>query len=604
MKDENKAVDRDSLKGSETPSQEPRNSPRKSSETSSLNIQHSFRRDGPDTMHKKKTLMLSVPQRLEGLAVVVLAIAALMCLGMSAHTLFQFPVPDTYRWYGDETQTWMLLGWKNLLLHGRLIIPFALESRLQYPPGLLLGSSWFTALWYGLPQLLAPPSVDPVTTGRTVSFCFAIATLAIIGLAGYRLKLSASITTFAMVLLVATRAFTFASHSARYDMITGFSVTAFIAFFAVLLDSNSSDDSQEHRLQCSPRFAFWLGLVALLAWLTISPHTGALLFLPTMFIAWYFGAFRTVRNAIALVAGMAIAFAALAVVYLAANHHLVLTGIVSGDNQANSYLQHLPILRLFSWSAERHQLGAKLYYLWHEAPAFSIALPLIALSEVGLLLRRNPHRPTLFLTICLGWVLLSGAILQSTLPYYASYFLPLAALTLAAHAHEWTKEAWLHPLIAVASIAVTVEIFAFWLPELGNAGRMGKRIDDANIAAVQAAIEQASRNWEPGAEHPLILAQGPAIHELLRDTTIRIMSEAFLFFPLRPESPDSVIARADVNYILDYDKPMTPEYERAVRKWKPVFSRSGPLLDRTLNYFHDTASELDTLTLYQVDSLP
>jgi hypothetical protein len=69
------------------------------------------------------------------------------------------------------------------------------------------------------------------------------------------------------------------------------------------------------------------------------------------------------------------------------------------------------------------------------------------------------------------------------------------------------------------------------------------------------------------------------------------------------ESTDSAIARADVNYIIDYHKPMTPEYDRAIRKWKPIFSRTGPLLDRTLNYFHDTTSELDTLTMYQVDSL-
>ncbi|HET6401620.1 MAG TPA: hypothetical protein VFH95_09500 [Candidatus Kapabacteria bacterium] len=558
-------------------------------------------------MRKKRTLMLSVPQRLEGLAVVVLAIAALVFLGMSARTLYQFPVPDSYRWYGDET--WLMLAWKNLIAHGRMVVPIALESTLQQSPGLLLGSSWFTALWYGVPQLLFPPHFDPVTIGRTVSFCFGLAMLFIIGRAGYRLKLSASITTLSIVLLVATPAFTLASHSARYDMITGVAVLGFIEFFAVRIGDRFLD-----RPRRGTRFAAWLGFAALLICLTISPHVGALVLLPTLFLAWYFGAFRTIGNAISFVAGAAVAFAALSAIYILANHHLALAGIAAGDNQERAYLQHVPILRLFSWSAERHQLGAKLYYLWHEAPAFTIVLPFIALSEIILLFRKRQHAATLFLTICLGCVLLSGALLQSTLPYYVSYFLPLAALVFAAHAREWANGVWLRPAIAIVSLVMAVEIFAFWLPELSHAGKMGKRIDDANTAAVQAAIEQASLKWEPGTDHPLILAQAPAIHELLRDTNVRVMSEAFLFFPLHPfplhrpnalpiQSPDSVIARADVNYILDYNKPMTPEYELAVHKWKPIFSRAGPLLDRTLNYFHDTASELDTMTMYQVDSL-
>ncbi|HEY3874178.1 MAG TPA: hypothetical protein VGM92_01770, partial [Candidatus Kapabacteria bacterium] len=130
------------------------------------------------------------------------------------------------------------------------------------------------------------------------------------------------------------------------------------------------------------------------------------------------------------------------------------------------------------------------------------------------------------------------------------------------------------------------------------------RINHANEAAVEAAIEQASRSWDPKAPKPMILAQGPAVHELLRDSSLHLMCESFLFFPVPgvPQTTDSIIARARVKYIIDYNKPMTAEYELAVRRGTPIFSRSGPLLDRTVDYFHDTASELDTLTMYKVDS--
>ncbi len=557
--------------------------------------------EGASTLRKKKSLTLSVPLRLEALVAVVLAMAVLVFLAMSAHTLYRFPVPDSYRWYGDET--WMLLAWKSLLAHGSMTVPIALESTLTKAPGLLLGSSWFTALWYGLPQLLAPSRVDPVSIGRTVTFVFAIFTLLGIGLAGYRLRFSASITTLSMALLATTHAFTFASHSVRYDIITGFAVAAFIAFFAV----RAYDDSSNRRR--GPGFAFWLGFASLLVGLTVSPHAGTLLFLSTIFMAWYFGAFRNIWNVLSLLAGVVIAFGVLAAAYLAANHHLAVMGIGAGANQASDYFGHLPLL---SWSAERQQLATKLYYLWHEAPAFAIALPLIALSEIALLARKQKHTGARFLTSCLVLVLVSAAFFESALPYSLSYYLPLAALTLAAHAREWAKGLWLRPLIAIVSLTVVAEIFVTWLPELNNAGRLGDRIDQANTATIQAAIEEAGREWELGApnpqwgnDHPLFLAQAPAVHELLRDTTLRVMSESFLFFPLRRvsdpalESPDTLMARAGVNYVMVYNKLTMPEYEAALQRWKPIFSRSGPLLDRAVDYFHDTTSELDTLMLYQ-----
>ncbi len=556
-----------------------------------------------DDMHKKRTLVLSVPTRLEGLAAVLLALAALVFLGMSAHALYQFPTPDSYRWYGDETIAWMLLGWKHMIAHGQLTVPIALGSTLIHPPGLLLGSPWLTAFVYGLPEILMPPQFDPVSIGRTVSFIVALATIVLIGWAGFRLKWTASITILVIALLAALRAFTFASHSARYDIITGFAVLAFVIFFAIRVGERFWE-----RPRRDANFAFWFGLTWVLLAITVSPHADALLLLPAILVAWYFGLLDKIRNVLSLFAGAIIGIALLAILYLAINHHLDLMGIAAGGNRAGGYLQHLPVMKLFSWPAQRHQLGVKLFYLWREAPPFTIILPLIAASEFLLLLRRQCHPVTLFLTICLACVLAGAAFLQSALPYYLSHFLPLAAATFGAHLHEWTRDEapssmWLRPIVAILSLVIIAEIFGLWLPELSNAGRMGKRLDEANTAAVEAAMEFASRTWPPGTGHPVVLAQAPAVHELLRDTSLRVMSEAFLFFPLHPGAPvDSVIREQHVNYILDYNKPITAEYDRVVHSEQPVFQRVGQLLDRTVDYFHDTASELDTLTMYEVDT--
>ncbi|HEY3874975.1 MAG TPA: hypothetical protein VGM92_05835, partial [Candidatus Kapabacteria bacterium] len=238
-------------------------------------------------LRKRKTLTISRTRQLEGLAIVVLSIVTLIFLAMSGHTLYDFPVPDSYRWYGDETQTWMLLGWKNLLLHGKMIVPVALESTLTQSPGLFLGSSWFTAIWYGVPLILAPTHVDPVTVGRTVSFVIGLITLGTMAYTGYKLGVFSSILALAIALIVTTRAFTFASHSARYDIITTFAVLAFISFFALRVAHGNGSTRRQ-----GTRFAFWYGLAGLLVLLTISPHVSVLLFFPVIFIAWYFGLYH------------------------------------------------------------------------------------------------------------------------------------------------------------------------------------------------------------------------------------------------------------------------------------------------------------------------
>jgi hypothetical protein len=327
-----------------------------------------------------------------------------------------------------------------------------------------------------------------------------------------------------------------------------------------------------------------------------------LLLPPALYVAWQAGAFRSWRSFASFLSGAILGLAALVVVYSISNHGFSVMGGIKADNQFGSVLTNLPIRRFFSYSAHSHQLWAKQYYLWHEAPLFAIALPIIFVSEAALLVIKRPHAATGFLTACFFLSLLGAIYFQSTLPYYLIHLLPLAALTFAAHLNEWRRWVLTIPILALANVALAAWIIFKWTPEIYHAEKMSKLIGEANSAAVQAAFEEKNRFREHNGVRPLVLAQAPAIHELLRDTSIRVMSEAFLFFPERKETPDSAIARMGVKYIVDYDRPMTPEYEEAVKHATPVFFRAGTLLDRNLDYLHDTTSEFDTLTLYEVDS--
>jgi hypothetical protein len=560
--------------------------------------------EGHPSLHKKSSLSFSIPRRLEGLAALTLVIALLLFLGISLQTLYQFPVPDGFRWYGDET--WMLLAWKNLIMHGRMIVPIALSSQLLSPPGLLLGSPWIAAIVYGVPQLLIHPSMDIVNVGRAISFILGISTIALIGWFTYRLKIRASVAAFVIGILATTRSFTFATHSARYDILTGLALLAFVSIIA----SHIPDIHRSSRMRNWNRniIAFLIGAVGVIFAFTISPHLEVLLPPIVLYSAWRVGVFRRSGSVILFASGCVIAITLLIALYVIPNHSFSIASGISADNQFGSVLNHLPFLHLFSWSAQSHQLWAKGFYITHEAPLFAYILPITLMSELILRIKKREHRVTSFVTGCLLLALSVALFVQSTLPYYLIHVLPLATLAFALHLEEWSKFSLSAPIIALASLAVAGAIFLQWTPELEHGGRMGKRIDEANTAAIQAAIEEASRDWEPGGTKPLVLTQAPAIHELLRDTALRVMSESFIFFPLHRVSDKAVepiytvLAHAGVSYVLDYNKPMTPEYETAVRRGESVFSRIGPLLDRSVDYFNDSTSEIDTLTMYQLDT--
>jgi hypothetical protein len=578
--------------------------------TESLSDEHSSSTDGrssaelvsrmeePSSLHKKQSLTLSISLRLEGLAVVILAFGVLVFLATSVRTLYQFPVPDSFYWYGNETG--MLLAWKNLLLHGRMTVPIALGSQLLSSPGLLLGSPWLAAAVYGVPLLIVPGGMDIVNVGRVVSFVLGVGTLVFLSWTAYRLGVKAGVAVLAIALLATTRSFTFATHSARYDIITGLGLLMFVGIMACLLPAthmNGNKRRWNHNL-----IFFLIGCSGVVLTFGISPHLEALLPLVMLYPAWRLGAFRSQKATIAFVSGGVLATLLLVAFYVISNHSFSIAGGISTDNQFGFAMSNRPLPHLFSWSAQRHELWAKGFYLWHEAPLFAFVFPFIIVSEATLLLKKRPHPVTSFVTICLILALVVALFVQGTQPYYLVHLLPLIALAFALHLEAWSKLSWSAPIIAIASLALCVVIVFRWTPELAHAGRMGKQIDEANTAAIQAAIEATSRDWEPDSTKPLVLAQGPAIHELLRDTILRVMSESFIFFPIRQDSPDTIMAHAGVAYVFDYDKPMTPEYETAVRCGKPIFTRVGPLLDRTVDYFNDSVSELDTLTMYQLDT--
>jgi hypothetical protein len=156
--------------------------------------------------------------------------------------------------------------------------------------------------------------------------------------------------------------------------------------------------------------------------------------------------------------------------------------------------------------------------------------------------------------------------------------------------------------IAIASLALL--IFAFMdIP--GVHGR-GYRLMVENYQAVGAALAEVDR---PDSNiKPLVLVFNPAVHEVMRDSTIRMMTTHFIEFPAKHESVDSILHGEGVNYVLLYRSAIKPDYMREIGPISDAMNRIGTLVWERPNYFTDIGRSYfqkdlgapDTLQLYRI----
>jgi hypothetical protein len=517
----------------------------------------------------------------------LLALAATIFL-LELLSLYSTPVPDSYLWWGDES--WLMLEFRNQMMYGVFSHPYAIGSSLIHGSGIIFGNMWIPAICYGIPAaLISPERMDIVLLGRSITTIFAFTLLVALYEIVRRLTADRLLALFSAFLLLTSRSFLFTSHSARYDILSA--LTIIVGVYLLF---------KVDRPLTTMRAIVTGFLVA--ASILVTIHVTLALSLAALITILYHAGKRWPGVLAAYAAG-AVVFVVLLIAISALRGQSTLFGNSSGTSFALN-IHDIPVLRMYSRSVQFANLAQRWGMFRMYGLGYLFIFAAIAIVAIVHYLRKPgrisiPLKLAAIVAILISWFELESA----APPSYLIYILPVLSLGAALALKHLAREdvrTW-----GIAAVSIMLGIFAFRdIP-----GRHGKgyHLMTANALAIGAAlgaIEQSDSGI-----HPLVLAFNPAVHEVLRDTSVRLMTTQFIEYPTSNLSVDSVLRNARVNYVLLYASAIKPDYMREVgpihdalaRIATPIWERAGYFTDIGRSYFDTTLSLPDTLRLYRIN---
>ena len=523
---------------------------------------------------------------------VLLALGAAVFM-LQLLSLYSTPIPDSYLWWGDES--WLMIEFRTQILHGVFRHPYALGSSLANGSGLVLGNMWVPAIFYGIPaSFVGPEKMDIVLLGRTVTAIFAFTLLVAVYEIVRRVTSDRLIGMFCVLLLLTSRSFLLTSHSARYDILNALAIVIGVYLLMRGTKWNSL------RSPISMRRAFMIGL-AVTASMIITVHVTLCLAIASFIFVLYRSDQKKIIAAIGFCIGPIVFISILIGISILRGQSTLFGSAVTNAFAFN--LHDIPALRIYSRSVQFANLAQR----WKTFSAFGIGylivfgVQLIAAS-IAFLRNKVPTkispRAVIILAVSFSWFELESAAPTS----YLIYILPVLSVAAGLELMRLAKGSLRTWLIAATSIPLLV--FGF-LDIPGVHGR-GYRIMTDNYQAVGAALSEIER--PDSNAKPLVLAFNPAVHEVLRDTTVRLMTTHFIEFPAKAERVDSVLCNQGVQYVLLYRSAIKPDYMREIgpisdamkRIGTLVWERPGYFTDIGRSYFHSDLSTPDTLQLYRI----
>ncbi len=522
----------------------------------------------------------------EWIFLALLSLAALIVM-VELLSLYSTPVPDSYLWWGDES--WLMIEFRTQILTGIFQHPYALGSSLAHGSGIVFDNMWVPAILYGIPAvLISPQTMDIVLLGRTVTAVLAFTLLLVLFAIVRKLTQDRLLALFSIVLLVTSRSFLFTSHSARYDILS--SLAIMVGIYVLL------------RIVEQPLRHWHAALVGfvLAATLLITIHVTLALSLATLATMIYRGKKDKWMGTPALFVIGGILFLVLLVGITALRSRPVF-GSLGGAFALN--IHDIPGLRLFSRSVQL----ANLLQRWHQFVEFGLGYIIVCSALVLFLVIQMVRKPSALQigrrAILLFLVFVCWFELESAAPTsYLIYVLPVLGLVAVLALEQLlplTIRTW-----AIAALSVVLAFIA--LRDMPGPHGKGYELMSENYEAVGTAlsqIEDADSNF-----HPLVLTFNPAVHEVLRDTNVRLMTTNFVEFPGGQHSVASVLHAHHVDYALVYLSAIKPDYMREVGPilsaldtiGTPLWERPGYFTDIGRSYFDRSLGAPDTLRLYKL----
>ncbi len=512
-------------------------------------------------------------------------------------SLYTAPQADATRWYGDET--WQMRQFQTQMQEGILRNPDAPQSSIFRNNGILPNSLWIDAALYGVPEVLFFPRFSPVVIGRTVTFVMAICLLVYAYWMQRRRGVAPWVSIAFCILLVANRAFFFASHSARYDLLIAFcgliSMDFLAHIFLSLLKENPLQKWEKLLLAAFPALC--------LAW---NIHLVRIEFLPYLAVLIAL-AIKNYRKALSLIAANAVVVILLLIPALMLVSPWSLFHAGAGDSMLGQTFGNNPVLRVLSPSILRSTFVERLSGMQSEAPiALDGALLFVIVGIIILSIRNRSKHQSEFILFFFGAIsFFSWAVTLRFVPYYGIHVLPslvICASIVAARSYNQIWSSLIRTSFSMLFVGIVLYAAYESFEDAVMANSRGKIIAASTQRVVSEVVTIIHSHHD--SHVPTVLTVLQLQNNLLPMSGIHTINSLY------QEYPDSVITlvqfleKEGVDYILDV--PRSQEFAElagdtsvdSLVKASPKFL--GHFSDWKFDYFKNDPLRTDTLVLYSV----
>lgn len=525
---------------------------------------------------------------------VLLALCAVLfffqCLSIES-----VPVADGLRWFGDET--WLMAEARTHIAEGIVRLPEAMGSTLQHGKGFVLGMPWLSSLLYGVPILIAGKTANIVLVGRIVSTILAGMTLLALYYFLKRFGVSILITATLLMALLSSNAFLFGSHSARPDILAGLILLLVIYYKPYLLRESANSGRQ---------YFIYGAILSFLAW-TSSPHLLTLLFPIGIFALFYYAKRDFAKKWLPAILGAVASLVLLVIIYFISTGDFSLFRISRSSDPFSSVAGELPILRPFSRSVQVANILIRVNNMWEEAPQILIVLlTFIVLVALPRIRREIKKEPTQYFIVMSGVIsILSWLFLEAAGRLYMMHLFPILVLCSGIVLQRVLTSAFCKWAVSIAAIAIIS--LGFW--NAARAKANGEEITQGNHAAMKVLRDSIyTISKRDHINSPVVLAEVPALEEMMRDTFARAMTNHFIAYydSVRPLS--TVLEHADVRFAVLFNSPHwgvnrytnDPIFKTIDSTSVLVTQVTGKLFDFGRHYFRADDKSIDTLKLYYI----
>ncbi|GEM_PF-2702003 len=519
---------------------------------------------------------------------IVLLSFILGVLIINVRYLYTTPVVNSWVWWrGDET--WLMSQYAEFVRTGHYTNPLAPGSAFAQNSGILFGSCYLTASFYGLPLFFVHGHT--IEIGRTISWLFGIAVLAVLWSTLRRYQISLILSLTGVLLLASTLCFFVTSHGARYDILVGLTILLLTGYLPLLIEKNRTS-------------LVILGLLLPFS-LLINGHVLVHVLLMLGYLLWIAGGFASVRSFL-LWAG--VAFGGIAIICF---FQWILLGSFSIMGPFTGASAMIPAMGILHPKSDLANLAGRLHVanLW--APGVVVLAIIIAITLIGKgaenriwLSRMAEHTQRLIISAAL--VIIADLLFEFYQDRYFIYVLPTIILAFIVLISE--LETVLHGVPAkvfafALAICIGFSLWHYWT-NTARLARTSEAIATANSSAMHDALATIHSHY-PG--HPRIFAS-VAGQAMTMDDSCDLITPVMYMQPNEGwVTREELWRRANINYAItfttkgggDWDENDSTIEWSARSNAKIIFQRVGPFTDIVRAYAPSDDTLVDTLRVYE-----